>query len=335
MAKLGNALDNYTSDKPLLSDTIDTKLEGAPWARGGPSVRGWSKISSFMICQRMYFLESIKKMRPRTSARALDIGTLFHECMAAHYSTGGKHTFDPLHALKDDYPDIVFEVNRLLQAYFAKHAYEEAQTWDIRAVENEVVGHFPYKPPKAKKFREALVSCRHDLVVRIKPAGAPIAPPGPSPDGVWVVDHKVHRAITRDLVSGYGMDGQFLLMAYLWRNQGLDATLGKLNGFIINIITKTREVECKRLHINISDQDVDRYAARMTDVVGRLDQRVKAKDANDMETWPMNFASCKSPRGYGICKFWDFCLSHGTQEALYEIAPFKGAKPKDQSPSSK
>lgn len=333
MATLGNALDEYTSTKPLLSDTIDVKLNAAPWARGGPSVRGWSKISSYMICERMYYLESVKKLRPRRSSPALDIGTLFHECMAAHYSTGGQHTYDPLHALKDEYPDVVFEVNRLMQVYFQKYALEESQTWDIRAVENEVVGFFPYKPPKAKKFREALVSCRHDLVVRIKPPGAPAHPAGPSPDGVWIVDHKVHKAITRDLVSGYGMDGQFMLMAYLWKNQNLDAKLGKLNGFIINIITKTREVECKRLLVNITDQDVERFAARMTDVVGRLDQRVKAPDINDPETWPMNFSVCKSPRGYGTCKFWDYCLSHGTQEALYEIAPFKGAKP-NQSPST-
>lgn len=336
MATMTDALKDFTNDKPQLSDAIDAKLANAPWARGGPSVRGWSKISTFMICQRMYYLESIKKMRPRKQSPALSIGTLFHECMAAHYSTGGQHTFDPLHALKDEYPDIVYEVNRLLQAYFAKYAVEEAQTWDIRAVENEVVGHFTYKPPRAKKEREALVSCRHDLVIRQKQPGTPTAPAGPCADGVWIVDHKVMAAITRDLVSGYGMDGQFLLMAYLWKNRGLEKTLGKLNGFIINIVTKTKNVECKRLQVDISTEDVDRFASRMQDVVGLLDQRVNAKDSLDIEAWPMNFAVCKSPRGYGVCRFWDFCTSHGTQDALYEIAPLKGKQPTtNESPSTK
>lgn len=305
--------------KPQVGPLLDKKLQGTEYL-GGPSVRGWSKISSYLICDRLYFLESVRKMRPRKSAPALEIGTLFHACMAAHYWTGGQKTYEPLHAVAEELPELVAEVSRLLQAYFAQYQQEEADTWDIRAVEQEVRGDMTAKLPKKKKPHTAQVSCRFDLVIRKKKPGEPAAPYGPCKDGVYVVDHKVHRAITRDLVEGYGMDGQFLLMAYLWRQQNLSEVFGPLNGFVINIITKTKVPECKRLDVAISPDDVDRYAAMVAAPTVELDLRVKGKTAKDIDEWPMNYSQCKSPRGYGICKFWDFCLSHGAHKELYDIA---------------
>ena len=307
--------------KPHIADLLDQKMKAD--YLGGPSVRGWSKIKTYMVCDRLYFLEGIRKVRPLKQSAALDIGTLFHACMAAHYATGGQDTFKPLQALIHEAPQTVHEVSRLLHAYFQLYAHEEASTWDIRAVEHEVVGSMTHQFPWMQVPWVAPVSCRFDLVIRKKPVGAPSAPYGPPPEGVYVVDHKVHARLSRDLLEGYGMDGQFLLMAYLWRQQGLEKTLGKLNGFILNIITKTANPECKRLDVAISDEDVTRFAQTIAPVVCEMDMRIKAPDALQEANWPMNFAVCKSPFGYGLCKFWDLCISHGRQEGLYEIAPWK------------
>jgi hypothetical protein len=323
MAKLPLALaQDLDTVKPHVADILDAKLGGQEYL-GGPSVRGWSKISTYAICRRMYYLESIKKMRPKRQSPALDIGTLFHACMAAHYLTGGQKTYEPLYAVKDEIPEVAQEVARLLSAYFAMYQQEEAQHWDIRAVEREVIGTVTAKLPKKKKEHTAQLSCRFDLVIRKKAAGAPPDPYGPCPAGVYIVDHKCMAKMSYDLTEGYKMDGQFLLMAYLWRQQGLDAVLGKLNGFIINVITKTKQPECRRVDIAISDADVDRFIEQITPSVVEIDLNAKGPLAQDIENWPMNFGVCKSPRGYGLCKYFDFCSSHGAQENLYEISSWK------------
>jgi len=661
--------------RPHVADLLGRKL--AAEYLGGPSVRGWSKISSFMICERMYFLESIKKLRQRKNSPALDIGTLAHACLAAHFSSGGIKTWEPILAIKDEVPELAAEVTRLLNAYFAKYGEEDAKTWDIRAVEHEIVGNAGLSTNDGGP-----ISSRIDLLIRKKAADAQPAPYGPCQDGVYIVDHKCvpgsaririrggmmtaaeifkriknkqtveaesfddakreyvykpivagyeipakpivlietisgrqfrlglnhpirtqrgyipceavtdrdrvsiachdsfenqhsslemlararllgayisdgcvgtrvlmigkhdakHNAqihsdikflggrmstyvrpdkfvvtsftqkilpptnvigrhakvkripdeyldgpsdlvknligmlwsgdgaiysiaekgrvkiriaytttsellalqvqhlltrigfvstlqrstvayrgkrvpytqiaivgrqskieflnqviakiipvprlydaaiealrvqtslrtmgkqpkvvdgiyedavkyvmilpsetcfdftvadthtfivadlithnclarITRDVVDGYGMDGQFLLMAWIWWQLALDRVFGPLNGFIINIITKTATPECRRLEVVISPEDVKRFAETLQPVVHRLEDKVAA-DSKEETRWPMNFAVCKNPRGYGVCKFHDYCSSHGTASNLYDIAPW-------------
>lgn len=304
---------DFAVARPHAADLLDQL--GSEYL-GGPSVRGWSKISSYMICKRMYFLESIRKLRSKKSSPALDIGTLCHACMAAHYYTGGQKTWEPLAVVEETQPELAAEVRRLLNAYFSRYADSEAATWDVRAVEFEVIGSISHNGATAP------VSCRFDLLIRKKTEDQPSLAWGPSPEGVWIVDHKFLARLTRDIVEGYSMDGQFLLMAYLWRQQGLTNFFGPLNGFIINIVTKTQKPECKRLDIAIDDQDVERFANTIAPVTTEIDFRVQTYGPNE-EAWPMNFAVCKSPRGYGICKYHDLCASHGKNTDMYEVAPWK------------
>lgn len=294
----------------LLAEKLGDNYIGASTAK----IRGWSSISNYMICDRMFYYKSVKKYRPQSFSPALDIGILFHECLAAHYATGGKRTFDPLEALSTERPEIAHEVKRLLYAYFAEHLKTEVDTWDVRAVEREIIGTVEYRGKTAPAYS------RLDLLIRKKTADQECLPYGPCPDGVYIVDHKAVGRLTKDLTEGYKMDGQFLLMAHLWKQQNFDAIYGPLKGFIINIVTKTKEVQCKRLEIDIQEDDMSRFAETMSPVIVELHSRMNDKDEiADEKNWPMNFAACKNPKGYGTCEFFDMCVSHGKLAGLYQI----------------
>lgn len=296
----------------LLTKGLGDKYIGASTAR----IRGWSSISNYMICDRMFYYKTVKKYRKVEPSPALDIGILFHECLAAHYATGGQRTFEPLNACAESRPEIAIEVKRLLYAYFAAYVKEDAETWDIRAVETEIIGDITYKDQVAKVYS------RLDLLVRKKTKDQPVDPYGPCRDGVYLVDHKVMARITRDLEEGYKMDGQFLLMGLLWHKNNLDEVYGPLKGFIINIVSKTKDVGLKRLVVNIQKEDFDRFERTMAPIIIELHNRLNSEDekANE-ENWARNYAVCKSPKGYGPCEYLDLCLSNGSLSGLYQIGP--------------
>lgn len=316
MAKLGFEKDAVSANDLINKNLPNAEYLGNPLP-GQKRVRGWSSISNYMICDRMYYLGSVKKIRSRKTSPALDIGVLAHACLAAHYSSGGIKTFEPIDAVKDERPELAAEVKRLLYAYFGANNKEDIETWDIRAVEHEVVGEFEYNGTTAQ------ASCRSDLIIAKRLPGEPVRPLGPCPQGVWIVDHKFHARMSQDLTEGYGMDGQFLLMDFLWKQQGMDEIFGPLNGFIINIVTKTKNPECRRIAINISDVDRARFARTMAPIVTELVERINDPSVDDENNWPMNFAVCKNPKGYGLCTYWQLCQSHGKLSELYEIASFK------------
>lgn len=315
MAKLVFAQDPVSANELINKNLPDAEYLGNPLP-GQKRVRGWSSISNYMICDRMYYLGSVKKVKSRKASPALDIGVLAHACLAAHYSSGGTRTFEPIAAVQDERPDLAIEVKRLLYAYFAANSKEDQETWDVRAVEHEIVGTFN------NDGVEAPVSCRSDLIIAKRAPGEPCAPFGPAPQGVYIVDHKFHARMSQDLTEGYTMDGQFLLMNHLWKQQGMDEYFGKLNGFIINICTKTKNPECRRIAISISEDDLNRFVRTMSPVVTELVKRINDPEVNNEENWPMNFAVCKNPKGYGLCTYWQLCQSHGKLTELYEIAPF-------------
>lgn len=292
----------------LLASNLGPNYIGASTAK----IRGWSSISNYMTCDRLFYYKTVKKYKAPGTSDALDIGILIHECLAAHYQSGGTRTFEPLNAVQEARPEIATEVKRLLYAYFARYLKEEADTWDIRAVETEIIGDISHNDYIAKVYS------RLDLLVRVKTKDDAVKPYGPCEDGVYIVDHKCHARLTRELEDGYRMDGQFLLMGLLWHKNNLDAVYGPLKGFIINVITKTKDVGLKRLTVDISPRDYARFERTMAPVITELHRRLETQRENE-DHWEMNFAACKNPKGYGPCEFMDMCLSHGTMEQLYTI----------------
>lgn len=160
---------------------------------GGPSPCGWHAVSLAMSCWRRVFHQSIEGLVSIRPKPGREIGTLLHACLARHYLTGGKDTYTPLTIVESEYPEHAEEVRRLLDALRAKYWTEEAQRWDIRAVEQLHEAPLRVTVTNTRGIhqrRTVKITSRFDLVVHLRDAGAPVMPAGPCEDGVYITDHK-------------------------------------------------------------------------------------------------------------------------------------------------
>lgn len=288
---------------------------------GGPSVFGWHALSLFMTCERKAYLSMIRKLEQVDQRPGREIGILVHACLARHYKTGGVETWKPLEIVEGDYPEMAHETRRILAALFAKHGEEEAQTWDIRAVEHAVTAKIRgigTEGPFAGMRISCPISCRFDLIVALKkPEDAP-GPLGLVETGVYIVDHKTTSSISRTSLTGYSLDGQILMNCLIWRLAKLDKVFGPLKGFIVNIIAKTKEIRVERLRIATTEEDLDRFIAMIRPKVLEAWSRLHAPHKRNESRWPMNLTSCRT--GFGtLCDYFDYCESHGRAGSLYKI----------------
>jgi hypothetical protein len=279
---------------------------------GSESSFGSHRVKSYMGCNRLAYYTYIKRLQTAQKSMALDIGTLIHACLARNYMTGGKDTWKPLEALINDMPDTVLEVQRILTAYFRKWGSEEANTWSVRAVEHEAKGLL------SMNGLTCPLTARYDLVIAKRPWGSPDLPPGPNPNGCYVVEHKSTRALTNEYTRGYSFDFQIMTQATLWKLGGMDEILGPLNGFIINILVKTKEPQFHRLEVVITDDDIARFLESITPPAVELYAKMNDPARRDNpKHWPLNMSYCKAG-GYGLCKYFDLCESGGSAIGLYE-----------------
>jgi len=294
------------------------------WAKSvGGSLRGWSALQLMPKCPRLAYLQMVCGLQSQKPSDAMDQGVLYHACMESHYASGGRDTLGPLRAVESAVPEIAANVRRLIDAKFRRYGVEEAETWDIRAVEHEVIARVKGKARVGayrRRVIEAPVSSKFDLIIAKRERNGPYAQFGPVKTGVWAFDHKTTGRLSRDKVGGFGMDPQFLLMAYNWRKARLDRVFGPLLGFIIEIVVATKEVGIERIEVRVDDRDADRYIQEMSswfvDIESML--ALPPEERARQELWPMNFAGCR--QAYGLCKYFDLCESHGAYRSLYTVA---------------
>ncbi len=314
-------IDLNTPAPPSVSELLAQR--GFPESIGG-STRGWSAMSLAPKCWRLAFYTLVKGYQPLRPSDALDKGTLFHSCMECHFRSGGQETEKPLQVVEADMPELVAKVRRLIRARMQMWGAEEARTHDIRALEYEVVCRIEGKATMgayAGHYVVAPVSSKFDLVFGRRAPDAPLAPPGPLPDGVSILDYKTTSRATRDKTAGYGMDAQLLLMAYNWRAGGLDQVFGPLRSIIIELIVDTKELPLRHLEIMVEDADVERFMRFLIPWAVNLESMLALAEGerDDEENWPMNYAGCHT--AYGLCKFWDLCETRGRATSLYAVHP--------------
>lgn len=290
--------------RPYLSDLIKS---------AGPSRFGWHAVSLGMRCDRLAYYSLVKKLRSKTPSEALDFGVLIHACLEQHYKTGGRDTYKPILEIKDTLPEMALKAETLIDAYVKRYGREEASTWDIRGVEAE---HECFI--KAGRLGKLLYTCRYDLIMALKQPGEPPEPYGPINSGCTIVESKTTSALSRDLIESFGFDPQLLSQNFIWRKGGLDKIYGPLNGFIINIMVKTKIPQFERLEIKLEDRDVDRFEGILTANLKRIYSKLK-RDSNDENLWPLNLSACR--QRFGSCQFIDLCSSHGSLLDMYSLIP--------------
>lgn len=284
---------------------------------GGPSAFGWHTVSLGMRCPRLAYYSLVRHLRPKRPSPGMERGTLMHACLARHYLTGGVETFKPLEVIQPYLPDLAHECDRLLRAYFDAYAAEEARNWTVCGVEYEAGGRVRGVPTTGRRSGKRVhipITCRYDLIVKLRERD------GTLDSGCYVVDHKVLSRLDQDAVRNFGMSGQFLQNALVWKLARLDRQFGPLRGFIVNVIIATKTVQLERLRITIAPRDIARYLEIVRPNAIDLWARLHAPHHQRVENWPMNLSACSS--AYGMCKFWALCDSHGElEDALYTIKP--------------
>jgi len=302
---------NAPFDEPLMPTSVDDILKSnfSSEEIGSESSFGSHRIKTYMACEFRAYLTYVRKLVPVKENQALALGTLVHACFARHYMTGGRDTWRPIEVVEPYLPELALEARSLLYAYFAKYATVEAETWDVRAVEQEVAARLTHDG------KSCPLTARVDLVVAKRERGAPTSPWGPVPQGVWLTDHKTAARMSQEYIRGYAFDFQLMTQAAIWRLADLDAVYGPLNGFMINILLKSKPPKFHRLEVAITRAETERFLHSITPRAVELYAKLQSKTKRaDEKYWPQNMASCV---GKYLCRMFDYCESSGTVPGVY------------------
>lgn len=306
---------------------VNAAIDTVPGLEGGPSKGGisWHTLEPAMQCWRKAYLTHVLGLEPKQMGRALSFGSLFHACWELWYRFGGTRRYDePCDAVRQaGAPKLAGEVQRLVYAELQRFAAEEAQTWDIRAVEQNAI--FWMEPERINgKSVQIPITCRHDLILAKREPGAACAPPGPAPQGVYIYDHKTASALTYDMTKGYGQDPQFLTNTLVYVRSNEPDMFGPLNGVIVGVAAKHKEPSDRsffRIETTVDLGAIEEfYREEVRPYAIEFYRRITDKDIRgDRNRWPKNRSQCVGR--YGCCKFFDVCDVGGDSliDAMFKV----------------
>jgi hypothetical protein len=341
VASASFGLPESSSMSALLTDLVsggggeesvdyEAALASVPGLVGGPSEGGfsWHTMANPMSCWRKAYYSHVLGLTPKTTPKALAFGTLYHACWELWYRSGGQRPYDePCSAVQAaGAPKLAAECRRLVYTELQKYAQQEAEEWDIRAVEQNAV--FWSDPQRINgKLVYLPFCCRHDHIIAKRGPGAPCAPAGPVPGGVYIVDRKTAGALTRDLTKGYAMDGQFLMNALVFSRSTEPEMFGPFVGMIFSVAAKhkdpTPEKSFFRIETVVDEDTLEHfYRDEMIPYATEFYRRLFTPEVrNDITKWPKNHESCVGR--YGCCNYFDLCDVGGSSvmEALFKQDP--------------
>lgn len=187
-------------------------------------------------------------------------------------------------------------VERVLAHYFERYARRDR--WRIVAVEETLVFN-----------GDICYSARLDLMVECFDR-----------HGLWVVEHKTARAITRDVLEGYQLDLQTLGQVWLV-NRCIDLTeLPPFRGTLVNIVTKGKTPQFERVEVCPSNAHLGSFERSVW-------AWMQIEKLQGELGYPHAFGACTGPdRGYRRCGFFDLCHAYplASIEAFQQGAPPDG-----------
>ena len=300
-------------------DAVLTSIDGCPF---GSSTGGLSPHKMMdASCARRVLLSQVLGLQPLQKSRALDVGSLYHACLAMRYLYGETRQWDPCHAVAAAGDvELATEVKGLLNVQFDKYALEDWQTWCVRAVEYNMMAWLPCKI--GKKTLPVPLSCRIDLVLGTKRPGEPHPGAEPMSTGVFLLDWKTTSAMTMDLVEGYGMDFQFLTQCAIFKLGNYERVFGPLRGIMVGLASKKhikspQYDDFQRVESPMSPATVDAFIEEelrpvAAELYGKLlDSGCRA----DISQWPRDRRQCMGR--WGKCDYFEYCDSGA--ESLYTI----------------
>ena len=268
-----------------MSKAIDQAFQalGRP-PLGGRSTDGWSGISGLQRCPYRFWLQNELANYDVVGPQPLEVGSLIHACLAAHYARAlppnypGWHPvsvspFDLLEKVEQIGAEVlhVREASRLIEGYVEHWGYEG----DLQPLAIE------YEAGKPGKH-----TCRYDMI------GDQL--------GIWNYEHKSASRETADVVDGWFLDGEIIGQKYVWDMENLTALFGRpMAGTRINILFKSTPPRFRRIDVTIANSVVERYA-RDRKFWGDLREWLYK-----VNVWPKSLQGCIDR--YGRCEFWSHC----------------------------
>lgn len=263
----------------------------------GASSRGWSRYSRLQRCPKLYKLSYISP--PKRSAfeiehsDSLEIGTAFHAFLSMRYSHLWWTPQELLDMLLDSPCEASFvaEAWRLYEAYALNYENDYIQPLGV-----EITGKDP----------ETGNSCRYDLLVKIKTdiTAKQAQQHGLIPGGTYIFEHKTTKAIYADVLDGWDMDGEIRGEVALWdRDLTLEQRYGKLCGLVINVVSRAKRPEMRRILVAPSTLATKQHLKALEDWT-EIEQFY-----TNQNIWPPASNGCVSK--YGRCEFFNYCRTGG------------------------
>lgn len=294
---------DYLNLSPLLDLTpLDEALDkicaelGLKIRPGGASQYGWSTRSMLLACpykyKKLYLDVPKNRLSSIRSPTALETGALFHQLLAFKYmlmmpNKGGLKTDVDYNWVKARLleervsAEVVMESFRLFDAYRFRYELDYVEPLDVEVEAQDGDGN----------------TCRYDTIVRIKENNALIMP------GTWILEHKTAARFDYVTLESWKNDGQILGQVMIWVKARLKKKYGHLNGVIINLISKTKTPDFRRIVVSPSAWQINGHVKDLK-VWDALENFYRA-----VGVFPRNRNSCAGR--YGLCPLFDHCQGAG------------------------
>jgi hypothetical protein len=285
---LAGVVDTAPLDDALDKICRELGLKSRP---GGASGYGWSTRSLLLACPYKYkrlYIEA-PKHRDGPAALALETGGLVHQLLAFYYmemlpDRGGLKAPVDYEWMKGRLLDekvsaeVVMESYRLFDAYRMRYLDNDyLRPLDVEIAAEDADGN----------------TCRYDAIVEVLPNETGVAP------GTYLCEHKTCARFDFATLESWRNDGQIVGQLLIYKKARLKKKYGDLSGIIVNLISKTKVPDFRRI------------------VVAPLSWQMKGH-AKDMKVWdalaeifratgyyPRNRYSCRGP--YGLCPLFETC----------------------------
>lgn len=299
---------------------VDAVLDTIPGFKGGPSAGGLSShmMADMASCPRKFYYSSILGLTPEKPNRNFQYGSLYHACMAMRYGVGAESTYIPCDAVAAaGAPKLAGEVRNLVMSQIETYQESEWQTWSVRGVEHIIACWLPLKI--GKKTMQVPIVGRVDITVAKKRPEEPHPGPGFVPSGVYLGDWKTSSYPTYDLISGYGMDFQFLTYNAIFQEGGLEAEFGPLRGTMVTVASKKKKLpgpdDFQRVEVSYSKSQLNEFIeSELKPLAATLYGALIDKDVRTNEAaWCRNHTQCVGR--WGRCDFFSICDGKSVETA--------------------
>lgn len=283
-------LSRFVDIKPLDDALLELFTERGIPRSGGASGHGWSTDSVFQACPYRYWMRNLAPAKVRlavvrTRSPALEIGALWHQLLAFRYLRMLDRTAETIDdgELRDELlhrgcsAEVVMEAYRLLGYYESR--------W-----END------YLRPIAVEVRHEWrgKTCRYDLVAEVGDDNADGLFPG-----TYIVEHKTTSRFDVGATEGWKNDGEVLGQEMIWHGSRLDRKYGRLAGVIVNIESKVKLPEFRRIVLPPRPRLARRHMRDLE--LQSVEERLYAVHG----VWPRRRNACLGR--YGLCEYADHC----------------------------